>query len=622
MTERHDDELGKLLKAARPGPREGWRERTLARMRGAREPGVASRLRWVPTALGTALVIAALALAPYSAGVPGGYGQAAFAAQGMLDAAAGGEMPEAGTGGEAKRESLPEPLSEYADDATAFVEERYPNDPEMLIAAGLLTRDLNQARRLLKSAVEKSGSGAAWSAYAQAVMESGPGYARLGTWGVDPADPDAVAEAESGIAEKGVRQRLTPQEAEPALDVLRQWREVEPENALPLAFEMYYLYGLHQDQESLARWEAAGALSEVNTHAQEFISCTARLLEAMGMSPWESVSNSVNSGSAFGPLSKLRTCARIGVYEGRLAEMEGRGEEAIQWWLATFRFGEHMQESADTLIQALVGIAIEGIGGWPVWMWQSDRMTGIPDGPLQGGRLFHGKSHEFFVREAGQQAADEIRDSMVKAKGRSMLFRQYVEQLGAMPPGFLEAMTMGSFAGMSVSLLLAALLGFGAVSLWARRKADEATRLGWRGRLGLTLIPLATLCLGFAVAWRDAGQSPAVLGAALGGWGLSLILLLVLPLAAAFRSRAPEARVVTAWRGNLRRVLPLAAVALAIISLGFVIATRTTQTRWARDWPSRTEMERVVEAIGSEWHDPPIPADAWRNEPPPEATEG
>jgi hypothetical protein len=99
-------------------------------------------------------------------------------------------------------------------------------------------------------------------------------------------------------------------------------------------------------------------------------------------------------------------------------------------------------------------------------------------------------------------------------------------------------------------------------------------------------------------------------------------VLFVLPLAAAFRSRAPEARVVTAWRGNLRRVLPLAAVALAIISLGFVIATRTTQTRWARDWQSLTEMERVLEALGPEWHDPPIPADAWRNEPPPEVKGG
>ena len=625
MTERHDDELGRLLKAARPEPREGWRERALARMRGARKPGMGSRLRWVPTAVGAALVIAALALAPYSAGAPSGGGQAAFAAQEALTAAVGGETAEVTAGGRSGREEATEPLRWYAGRAAAFVEERYPDDPEMLIAAGMLTRDLNQARRLLQSAVEKSGSGAAYAAYAQAVMESGPAYYRLAHWAVDPADPEAVAEAEREIAGSGIPGRLTPDEAQPVLDVLRQWQQVEPENAVPLALETYYLYGLHRDEEALARWEEAGALPEVNSHTHELMRYTTRLLEKMGMSPWESVSNSFNSGSALGPLSKLRTCARIGVYEGRLAEMEGRDQEAIRWWVATFRFGEHLQESADTLTEALTGIAIEGIGGWPVWEWKHDGMTGIPDGPLQGGRLFHGKSHEFFVREAGQQAADEIRDSMVKAKGRSMLTRQYVERRGALPDGVLRSMTLRGLGLFSAMLLLAALLGFSAVSLWARRKADEATRLGWRGGLGLTLIALAPLGLGLGLAVATAKTPimiPALAAGVFGGPGISFILLLILPLAAAFRSRAPEAGLFTAWRGNLRRVLPLAAIVLAIVSLGFAITGRWAEARWVRSWQPETEMQRVEKAIGPEWTNPTIPPDAWRNEPPPDVKGG
>ncbi|MCJ7752275.1 MAG: hypothetical protein MUQ65_14515, partial [Armatimonadetes bacterium] len=534
-----------------------------------------------------------------------------------LTAAVGGETAEVTAGGRSEREEATEPLRWYAGRAAAFVEEHCPDDPEMLIAAGLLTRDLNQARRLLKSAVEKSGGGAAWAAYAQAAIESGPAYYRLSVWGVDPTDSEAVAEAEREIAGSGIPGKLTPDEAQPVLDVLRQWQQVEPENAVPLALETYYLYGLHRDEEALARWEEAAALAEVNTYAQEFIRYTARLLEQMGMSPWESVSNSFNSGSALGPLSKLRTCARIGVYEGRLAEMEGRDREAIRWWMATFRFGEHMQESADTLIEALIGIAIEGVGGTPVWAWQHDGMTGIPDGPLLKGRLFYGKSHGFFVREAGQQAADGIRDSAAKAKVRSMLAREYFEQLGPTP--LLEVTTLRSFAGMSVVLLIVALLGFGAVSLWARRRADEATMLDWRGRLALTLIALVPLggvsALSFGALEKNLVS--ASLGM-LGGAAVSFLLLLMLPLAAAFRSRAPEARVLTAWRGNLRMVLPLAAVGLAVISLGFVIASRTTQTRWARSWMSETEIERVESLIGPEWENPTIPPDAWRNEPPPE----
>ncbi|MCJ7750977.1 MAG: hypothetical protein MUQ65_07760, partial [Armatimonadetes bacterium] len=233
--------------------------------------------------------------------------------------------------------------------------------------------------------------------------------------------------------------------------------------------------------------------------------------------------------------------------------------------------------------------------------------------------------HEFFVREAGQRAADDIRDSMVKAKGRSTLYREYVERRGALPDGVLRSMTLRGMGLFSAMLLLAALLGFGAVSLWARRKADEATRLGWRGRLALTLIALAPLALGFGLAVATAKTSimiPGLVAGVFGGPGISFILLLILPLAAAFRSRAPEAGVFTAWRGNLRRVLPLAVVVLAIVSLGSAIAGRSAETRWARSWQSETEMQSVEKAIGPEWTNPTIPPDAWRNEPPPRVMGG
>jgi hypothetical protein len=310
------------------------------------------------------------------------------------------------------------------------------------------------------------------------------------------------------------------------------------------------------------------------------------------------------------------------MYEGRLAEMDGRDREAIRWWMATFRFGEHMQESADTLIQALVGIAIEGMGGAPVWEWRPDRATGIPNGPLLGGRLFHGKSHAFFVKVAGQRAADEIRDSVVRGKVRSMLSRKYVERLGGLPEGLLRAMTLRGLILYSSLLLVAALLGFGAVSLWGRREADEATKLGWRGRLLLTLISLTPLVSGFGLAWASAKTSDTIKGViagVFGGPGISFVMLLILPLVAAFWSRTPEAGILTAWRGNLRRVLPLVFVGLAIMSLGLVIVSRIIEGRLARSWMSETEMQRVEKAIGPEWRNLTIPPDAWRNEPPPEA---
>ena len=614
MSERFEEELRRLAREAAGEPRAEVRERALTRIRGTPALGRGSRLRLLPASLGAALVVVALAMVPYGATTPSTGMNIAFATQQAFTAAE--ERPEVAVAGKSEREEVTEPLRWYAGRAAAFVQERYPDDPEMLIAAGMLTRDLKEARRLLKSAVEKSGSGAAWSAYAEAVIESGPAYCRLANWAVDPTDPEAVAEAKREIAESGVPGELTPEEAEPVLEVLRQWEQAEPENALPIAHEMYYLYGLHRDEEALARWEGAAALPEVSSHIEERMRYTARLLQAMGMSPWEATSNSLSTGSALS--SKLRTFARIGMYEGRLAEMDGRDREAIRWWMATFRFGEHMQESADTLIQALVGIAIEGMGGAPVWEWRPDRATGIPNGPLLEGRLFYGKSHAFFVKEAGQQAADEIRDSMVRAKVRSMLAREWAKDV-RFAPALARATVVKSLAGMSIPLLVVALLVFGMVSVWARRWADEATRLGWRGGVALAVISLVPFAVGFALAWRGMERSPVSAGRGIvEGTAASLLLLLVLPFAAAFWSRVQGARAVTAWRGNLRRVLPVAVVVLAVVSLGSALAGRTAEARWVRSWMSETEMQWVERGIGPEWANPTIPPDAVRAEPPPD----
>ena len=58
-------------------------------------------------------------------------------------------------------------------------------------------------------------------------------------------------------------------------------------------------------------------------------------------------------------------------------------------------------------------------------------------------------------------------------------------------------------------------------------------------------------------------------------------------------------------------------VADAALSLALGIAGRRAEAEWSRTWLSETEMERVARAIGPEWSDPKIPADAWRAEPPP-----
>ncbi len=169
-------------------------------------------------------------------------------------------------------------------------------------------------------------------------------------------------------------------------------------------------------------------------------------------------------------------------------------------------------------------------------------------------------------------------------------------------------------------LLVACLLVFAGVSSRARKKADEATSLRWAWRVTIPVLALAPVSVAFALMWSALHESIEQPGLQLllsAGMALTLLSILLLPLLTAFRSRTAGARLVTAWRGNLRKVLPVGIVVLAALSLGLGIAGRRTGTEWARTWLSETEMERVVREIGPEWLDPAIPPDAWRAEPPP-----
>ena len=620
MSERIQEEIREAVREAAGEPRSEVRERALAAMGTARPSG--SRWGWVPTAVGAGLVIAALGLLPYSATAPPPGMGSALAAQQAMAAEAYGEMRGEGAGSKVTRENLPEWLTGYAERAPQFVREHYPDDPEMLMAAGLLTTDYDTGVALMKEALEKGGGGAVWAAYAGLLASRLPDYHRVGTWVVDPADPDAVARVEEKIAESGGPTKLAWGEVAAIMEVAREWAEAEPDSGMPLALETYYLYGLHRDQEALERWEEAASRPEVASHQQEFLWAISGLLVDMGEPELQAIQSSFSV--AFEPTEAVtsapRHCARMGGYEGRLARLEGRPDDAIRWWMATVQFGRHMQQSADTLMEGLVAISVEAIGGSPVWVWKPDRETGIPDGPLQGGRLFHGEHHDLFVSQAGEQAAEQVRDSMVRAKVRSQLSREYYKSFQGPPEGQLRSMMLRAYSFWYGLLVVVSLLVFAGVSLRARKRADEATTLSWPWRMLLALLALAPVSIAFALmsfALRKSIEQPGLQLVVSAGMALTLLSILLLPLLAAFRSRTAGARLVTAWRGNLRRVLPVGIVVLAALSLGLGITGRRAQAEWARNWLSETEMARVVREIGPEWEDPEIPPDAWRAEPPP-----
>jgi hypothetical protein len=433
-----------------------------------------------------------------------------------------------------------------------------------------------------------------------------------------------VAQAKRDLAERAQPDALTGKQAEPLLAALKSWQAADPQNAMPVVLEVFYLYGLHEDARALERWRFAASLPLVSSREAESRRAVARLLSRMGMPELQAIEHSYGEPGSTCYCS-ARECARIAVYEGRLAQMQGRAADAIAWWDSTIAVGRHMQESATDLIDYLVGVAVEGIGASPTWKFHFGRAVGMEDGPLLKGRYFWGRQHEFYVSQVGEAADREVRDDLVLAKVRQMAHRRLGGPVLALSPAvaWMRPLTAAMVCAMALVMLLALFL---AVGVWRRRQADEATALSAGWKAFIVLLTLLAAFGGAAVAGARAGmlgRGGWVVLLFLGGPVVSLLLALCLPLIATVRSRRSGARLVTAWRGNLRATLLLSVVACALAVLGLAATVKVMRERAVAEWyrGSPTEMQRLVQLLGPKWTDPQIPPDSWRAEYPPELEE-
>ena len=508
----------------------------------------------------------------------------------------------------------------YAARSLDFVRQEHPDDADMLLGAALLADDEHQLPLLERAA--NAGSPAAWAAYCDALCAAGPSYERFGTWGIDPTDPEDVARAEYTLAQTDQPTQLEPNAVAPMLDALHSWQASDPENGLPHALKAWYLYGLHREQDALASWEEASRVPTISLRSAASTRSVARLFQRMGMPEPEAVLlSSVVRGSR--SLSKLRSCARIATYEGRLAVIENRPEDAIRWWHASFGVGEHMAESAETMIEFLVGSAVQGIAVAPTWPWRPDGATGIPNGPLLGGRLFYGDYHDFHVSQVGDEADAQLRDESIRTRVRTGLIRQFLDQGGTATDYTLANHSLG-VGQLVAALALLTLLLFAAVSTWARRRADQATQIRPLWVLiisGLIFLPIAE----FGRYDPDLAADMLLPSLALPPESFYVPLVLCAlaatfaPLLAAVFSRAPSVGLLSVWRGNLRRTLPTTAALAALLYLGLSLSAIKSRADYARELmkPGASEMDHVRQALGDDWATPTIPPGSYRAEHPP-----
>jgi hypothetical protein len=494
---------------------------------------------------------------------------------------------------------------ERVEECIRFVEKRYPEDPAMLTAAGCLTyvaglrttpegalssrsRYMMAALGLLKRGAEGGGGSTAWAAYVNALARDFRGYPRAGATGLDPTDPEQQAQAEKEAAARPMPEIPPEQTATPLLHALPEWEKADPENGLPIAMEAYVLYGLRQDSEALRKWEKAARLPIVSSHPVEAMRSVRGLFAGMGFSDAEAAFVSLGAvNSMFPSLAMVREGARVALYEGRTAMMQGRDQEAVRLWDATMDTGQHLAQSRDAVIDFLQGSALVAIGISPTWVWVSDNASGLSGGPIDKGRYFWGRQHAFYVDQVGQAADAARRDQVIRSRLQGMLLHKAIHELFPTTAALSLAL---SLPGMAFALAAQAgllVLGFLAISLLGREKADAASRLrtGWNVAISLLMV---------------AGITPGVLAA----------------LVATRWTRAAPHGALASWRGNLRKSLPLAAALSGMLYLACSIGAVYYQAKVARslDVP---EMTRLIRSVGPSWTNPVIPPDSWRAACPP-----
>jgi len=499
-----------------------------------------------------------------------------------------------------------------------------PTSLPIQIGAGFLARDKRVALAHLKKTAEHTGEPVAWAAYTLRLVDAGPEYSRLGTEGVDPADPESVAKGEEDVRDSKHPQRLSEAAVAPILQALHGWEAAEPKNGLPLAVEAYYLYGLHRDQEALARWHAASELPTAYGYSQEIDIGISDCLALTGLpkpDAWWLTFGSVGPGYTL--LSRARDFARAANYEGRIAAMRRDAKQAIAWWTPAVEIGEHIQESAHSNLEYVGGRGIQSIGVSPVWRWRDDRTSGIPDGPLMKGRLFYGRYHDLYAAYMGEAAAIALRDRLVLGRLRQKAGHGYVADVWPESP-YMFAITLLIFTALLGGLFWWLVLEFLMSGTWRRKQADEATTLSQRAAVLMALLivlpaALPPLLMAATAPPSDAHCVAALLDVIMAGMGTGILAFVFGPLVAARYAHKPFCHWPTAWRGIIRRVVPIAIALLSLAVLLMLAFGARYRAEWVRQCSDIThhEMARMIEALGPSWTHPTIPPDSWRDEYPP-----
>jgi|GEM_PF-6525912 len=301
---------------------------------------------------------------------------------------------------------------------------KFPKDGKVALGAGLIVSDKNKQLSWLKEAAQLA-----------------------------PGDPVPLA-ALSGIQIRELRYRrkedigygrpmppgwgqllLTPQQARPAREALEQWQKSDSDNAAPKALLAWLDFGEKRDAAGFAQLQAAVRAPETDFYYPALMAAQIRTLKAGGLAEFDAAFYGM-ALQVMPEYAKLRSVARVALYQGNQAQAEGQPQKAIEHWQTILTLGRNLRYREKTGIGKLVGIAIEAIGASPVYKWSTRRQAKEFDlkpaytltgktGRYNGGDIYQGRSYDFFVKQAGSKAAAEILAGLEQGQKCKLLAQQY-----------------------------------------------------------------------------------------------------------------------------------------------------------------------------------------------------
>ena len=354
--------------------------------------------------------------------------------------------------------------------------------------------------------------------------------------------------------------RISPEVAQPYLEIARAGAKLDPQNPLyDYGLAMIYV-GMWKDDEAIAAVDRGWRKPEYNTYQKEASRNARQLLMEAGVPSLEAT---VNSVSSFSQLARMRRLAQSLKVIAQKAEENGDWRRGWELRLAAFRMGNQLITSGQEYVTPLVGVAIQTIA------------TGsLPRTPEQAEQMRHsGNDRDAQAKVIVQILRDYVTKHQLGSEGNLVisqymagqefrrLYREMIEGNTSLYLRWQYSMLMWYGATSILVELLITLVILGILSLPRTIRMAQGDRfpkiVGLVGT-GLTLAGLFGITY---YAFRDWANNPTPIPAGL-TWGLMALLPALIIIFALARRRPSLASI----RASARYALPVIAIAYVVLS--------------------------------------------------------